>query len=74
MPEESIWNNLLAYVGQIFQSAFRSPRKILPIQQKPDLHDLENAITVDFLNHWKLNEPTTTQFEIPKESRYTTQN
>ncbi|WAR51927.1 hypothetical protein PtB15_1B364 [Puccinia triticina] len=64
-PEEPIWKNLSAYLLQIFQPAFQSPGKILPLQKKPDPHELAQAITVDFLTHWRTKQPTS-PFLIPQ--------
>ena len=64
-PEEKIWNNLSAYLVKLLRPSFQSPGKIVPIQKKPDPHHLSKAITIDFLNHWKIQHPTSL-FLIPK--------
>ena len=71
-PKEQIWNNLSAYLVDLLQPSFQSPGKIFPIQQKPDPHQLAKAITIDFLNHWKIQQPTS-PFLIPKATRQITE-
>ncbi|WAR51627.1 hypothetical protein PtB15_1B63 [Puccinia triticina] len=71
-PEEPIWKNLSAYLVEIFKPAFQSPGKIVPIQKKPDPHELAQAITVDFLTHWRTNQPSC-PFLIPQAPRQITE-
>ncbi|KAA1129835.1 hypothetical protein PGTUg99_000774 [Puccinia graminis f. sp. tritici] len=47
-----------SYLFQIFQPAFQSPGQIASIQKKPDPQELAQAITIDFLTHWKAKQPT----------------
>ncbi|KAA1075792.1 hypothetical protein PGTUg99_010552 [Puccinia graminis f. sp. tritici] len=63
-PEEPIWKNLSAYIVEIFQPAFQSPGKIVPLQKRPDPHELAQAITIDFLTHWRTQQPSS-PFLIP---------
>ncbi|KAA1132272.1 hypothetical protein PGTUg99_006333 [Puccinia graminis f. sp. tritici] len=64
-PDEPIWKNLSAYLFQIFQPAFQSPGQIASIKKKPDPQELAQAITIDFLTHWKAKQPTS-PFMIPQ--------
>ncbi|KAA1063908.1 hypothetical protein PGTUg99_000117 [Puccinia graminis f. sp. tritici] len=54
-----------SYLFQIFQPAFQSPGQIASIQKKPDPQELAQAITIDFLTHWKAKQPTS-PFLIPQ--------
>ncbi|EFP75446.1 uncharacterized protein PGTG_00777 [Puccinia graminis f. sp. tritici CRL 75-36-700-3] len=71
-PEEPIWKNLSAYIVKIFKPAFESPNKIVALQKPPTCHQLAEAITIDYLNHWKEIQPTS-PFLIPNSSRQITQ-
>ena len=71
-PEEKIWNNLSAYLVKLLRPSFQSPGKIVPIQQKPDPHHLAKAITIDFLDHWKIQQPTS-PFLIPEATQQITE-
>jgi hypothetical protein len=71
-PEEKIWSNLSAYLVELLRPSFQSPGKIVPIQQKPDPHHLAKAITIDFLNHWKIQQPTS-PFLIPEATQQITE-
>jgi hypothetical protein len=63
-PKEPIWKNLSAYLVELFQPAFQSPNNIVPIAQAPSRIKLAEAITMDFLNHWKEKQPSS-PFLIP---------
>jgi hypothetical protein len=63
-PDEPIWKNLSAYLVKLFRPAFQSPDKILPLAQAPSRIKLAEAITMDFLNHWKDKQPSS-PFLIP---------
>jgi hypothetical protein len=63
-PEEPIWKNLLAYLVELFRPSFQSPDKIIPLAQAPSCIKLAEAITMDFLNHWKDKQPSS-PFLIP---------
>ncbi|EHS63576.1 uncharacterized protein PGTG_20670 [Puccinia graminis f. sp. tritici CRL 75-36-700-3] len=71
-PEEPIWKNLSAYIVKIFKPAFESPNKIVALQKPPTCHQLAEAITIDYLNHWKEIQPSS-PFLIPNSSRQITQ-
>jgi len=71
-PEEPIWKNLSAYLVEIFKPAFQSPGKIVPLEKKPDPYELEQAITVDFMTHWRHTQPTS-PFLIPQSPHQITQ-
>ena len=71
-PEEPIWKNLSAYIVKLFQPAFQSPNKIVSLHKPPTRNELAEAITVDFLNHWRDTQPTS-PFLIPHSSRQITE-
>ncbi|PLW29308.1 hypothetical protein PCANC_24969 [Puccinia coronata f. sp. avenae] len=64
-PAEPICKNLSAYLVELFQPAFRSPNNVVPIAQAPSRIKLAEAITMDFLNHWKEKQPSS-PFLIPQ--------
>ncbi|POW15130.1 hypothetical protein PSTT_02335 [Puccinia striiformis] len=63
-----IWRNLLAFVSKLFQPAFNSANKIVSIRKAPKCHQLAEAITMDFLNHWEDKQPSS-PFIIPYSSQ-----
>ena len=71
-PEEPIWKNLSAYLVEIFKPAFQSPRKIVPLEKKPDPYELAQAITIDFMTHWRNKQPSS-PFLIPHSPQQITQ-
>ncbi|KNZ63466.1 hypothetical protein VP01_113g2 [Puccinia sorghi] len=64
IKEEPIWKNLSAYLVELFQPSFLSPEKIVPLKKPPTCHKRAEAITNDFLNHWRQLQPTS-PFLIP---------
>jgi len=68
MQEEPIWKNLSAYLVELFQPSFLSPDKIVPLTKPPTRQKLAEAITNDFLNHWRQLQPTS-PFLIPHSTR-----
>ena len=71
-PKEPIWKNLSAYLVEIFKPAFESPGKIVPLEKKPDPYELAQAITIDFMTHWRNTQPTS-PFLIPHSPHQITQ-
>ncbi|OAV91127.1 hypothetical protein PTTG_04199 [Puccinia triticina 1-1 BBBD Race 1] len=71
-PEEPIWKNLSAYIVKLFEPAFQSPNKIVSLPKPPTRNELAQAITVDFLNHWRDKQPSS-PFLIPHSSRQITE-
>ncbi|KAA1119706.1 hypothetical protein PGT21_033273 [Puccinia graminis f. sp. tritici] len=67
-PAEPIWKNLAAYLVTIFAPAFSNPTKISHLLKNPTRHEIAEAITVDFLNHWRDCQPTS-PFLIPHSAR-----
>ncbi|POW21602.1 hypothetical protein PSHT_02134 [Puccinia striiformis] len=65
---EPIWRSLLAYVSKLFQPAFISANKIVSIQKAPKCHQLAEAITMGFLNHWEDKQPSS-PLRIPYSSQ-----
>ncbi|WAR61630.1 hypothetical protein PtB15_12B320 [Puccinia triticina] len=66
-PEEPIWKNLSAYIVKIFAPVFRLPNKISHLEKTPTQYEIAEAITMDFLNHWREIQPTS-PFLIPHSS------
>ncbi|KAI7934523.1 hypothetical protein MJO28_016950 [Puccinia striiformis f. sp. tritici] len=60
--------SLLAYVSKLFQPAFISANKIVSIQKAPKCHQLAEAITMGFLNHWEDKQPSS-PLRIPYSSQ-----
>jgi hypothetical protein len=56
-PEESIWKSLSAYIVQILSPVFACHNKITPLSKVPTGHEIAQAITIDFLNHWRTLQP-----------------
>ncbi|WAR62610.1 hypothetical protein PtB15_18B468 [Puccinia triticina] len=58
--EEPIWKCVSAYLVKMFAPVFRSPDKICSLAsvKVPTRYELAEAITTDFLNHWKTLKPT----------------
>ena len=73
VQEEPIWKNLSAYLVELFQPSFLSLDKIVPMKNPPTRHKLAEAITTDFLNHWRHLQPTS-PFLIPRSTRQITEN
>ncbi|KNE96739.1 hypothetical protein PSTG_10012 [Puccinia striiformis f. sp. tritici PST-78] len=67
-PEEPIWKNLSTYIRKLFKPAFDSPNKIVSIHKAPKHHELAEAITMNFLNHWEDKQPSS-PFIIPHSSQ-----
>jgi hypothetical protein len=67
-PAEPIWKNLAAYLVTIFAPAFSNLTKISHLLKNPTQHEIAEAITVDFLNHWRDCQPTS-PFLIPHSAR-----
>ncbi|WAR52629.1 hypothetical protein PtB15_2B53 [Puccinia triticina] len=68
-PDKPIWKNLLAYLVRIFSPVFQSSGQICSLAsvQVPTRMELAQAITNDFLNHWKTFNPTSS-FLLPHTS------
>ncbi|OAW00239.1 hypothetical protein PTTG_25208 [Puccinia triticina 1-1 BBBD Race 1] len=68
-PDEPIWKNLSAYLVRIFSPVFQSSGQICSLAsvQVPTRMELAQAITNDFLNHWKTFNPTSS-FLLPHTS------
>ncbi|WAR61345.1 hypothetical protein PtB15_12B30 [Puccinia triticina] len=58
--EEPIWKCVWAYLVKIFAPVFQSPDQICSLAsvKVPTRYELAEAITTDFLNHWKTLKPT----------------
>ncbi|KNZ48845.1 hypothetical protein VP01_5371g1, partial [Puccinia sorghi] len=48
----------------LFQPSFLSPDKLVPLKNPPTHHKLAEAITTDFLTHWRQLQPAS-PFSIP---------
>ncbi|OAV93617.1 hypothetical protein PTTG_02980 [Puccinia triticina 1-1 BBBD Race 1] len=71
-PQEPIWKNLSAYIVQLFQPAFQTPRKIMPLSKAPNRTHLAEAIAMDFLNLWRDKQPSS-PFLIPHSDQHLTE-
>ena len=63
-PEEPIWKNLSAYIVKIFSPVLSCHDKITPLSRLPTSQEIAQAVTSDFLNHWRTLQPSA-PFLIP---------